>query len=382
MIEIAVEKRLGPFHLDARLSTPGTGIIALFGRSGMGKTTLVNAIAGLVRPDRGRIAIDGEVLFSSAERIDLPPQRRRVGYVFQEGRLFPHFSVRGNLIYGAPRRRGKVAGGAIKFDTVTRLLGIDKLLDRRPADLSGGEKQRVAIGRALLSQPRLLLMDEPLAALDEARKAEIMPFIERLHGELSIPIIYVSHDMDENMRLADTLALMEAGRVAAVGPIEELTSRLDLRPLTGRYDAGAVVRATVAGHDLAFGLTELVFPGGRLRVAHLGLPLGTPVRARIRANDVALATVQPKQISIRNVLPATVIETAPDQENANVVDVRLRIGTAERGTVLWSRVTRRASRELELAVAKPVFALIKAVALDRDSYAHVASAQSDANQSL
>jgi len=381
MIEIAVERRLGDFTLDARFSAPTSGIIALFGRSGTGKTSLVNAIAGLIRPDRGRIAIDDEILFSSDQRIDLPVRKRRVGYVFQEGRLFPHFSVRGNLGYGLPRLR-KPAKGGIEFDAVVALLGIDKLLDRRPGDLSGGEKQRIAIGRALLTQPRLLLMDEPLASLDEALKAEIMPFIERLHDQLRIPIIYVSHDMDENMRLADTLVLMEGGRVAAVGPIEELTSRTDLRALTGRYDAGAVVRATVAGHDLSFGLSELAFPGGRLRVAHLRLPLGTPVRARISANDVALATARPSQISIRNVLPARVIETNPDQENANVVDVRLQIGTPEKGVILWSRITRRASLELELAVGKPVFALVKAVALDRDSYAHAASAQTDANRSL
>ncbi|MGH6981160.1 MAG: molybdenum ABC transporter ATP-binding protein, partial [Stellaceae bacterium] len=278
MIDVAVEKRLGEFQLHARFSAPASGIIALYGRSGSGKTTLVNAIAGLVTPDVGRIVIEGETLYSSADRVNLPPQRRRVGYVFQEARLFPHFSVRGNLGYGA--RDGT---GEIKFDAVVELLGLAELLDRRPGDLSGGEKQRVAIGRALLSQPRILLMDEPLASLDEARKAEIMPFIERLHGELNIPIVYVSHDMDENMRLADTLVLIEHGKVAAVGPVEDLTSRLDLRALTGRYDAGAVVRANVAGHDLNFGLSELSFPGGRLRVAKLSLALGTPVRARIRA---------------------------------------------------------------------------------------------------
>jgi len=375
MIEVAVEKRLGDFQLDARFSAPADGIVALYGRSGSGKTTLINAIAGLVRPDRGRIVIAGETLYSSAEGIDLPPRRRRVGYVFQEGRLFPHFSVRRNLIYGAGN-----GAGAIKFDQIVALLGIGALLERRPGDLSGGEKQRVAIGRALLSQPRLLLMDEPLAALDEARKAEILPFIERLHAELKIPIVYVSHDMDENMRLADTLVLMDAGQVAAVGPVEELTSRLDLQPLTGRYDAGAVIRATVAGHDLNFGLSELAFAGGRLRVSHVGLPLGTAVRARIRANDVALANTRPEQISIRNILPARIVELAADRENANVVDVRLRVGTPEKGTMLWSRITLRASRELALGVEKPVFALIKAVALDRSNY--IATAQSDANKSL
>ncbi|HXE16378.1 MAG TPA: molybdenum ABC transporter ATP-binding protein [Stellaceae bacterium] len=375
MIEVEVEKRLGEFRLDARLSAPAAGIIALYGRSGSGKTTLVNAIAGLVRPDAGRIVIAGETLYSSAGRIDLPPQRRRVGYVFQEARLFPHFAVRGNLLYGA-----RDGGGAVRFDTVVSVLGLGELLDRRPGDLSGGEKQRVAIGRALLSEPRILLMDEPLASLDEARKAEILPFIERLNGEFHIPIVYVSHDMDENMRLADTLALMENGAIVAVGPVEDLTSRLDLRALTGRYDAGAVVRANVAGHDLNFGLSELAFPGGRLRVARLGLPLGTPVRARIRANDVAIAVARPEQISIRNILPARVIELAADPDNNEVVDVRMRIGAGERSTILWSRVTSRACRELGLEPEKPVYALIKAVALDRSNY--VAIAQSDANKSL
>lgn len=377
MIEVAVEKLLGNFQLRVRFVAPGDGIIALHGPSGSGKTTLVNAIAGLMTPDSGRIVIEAETLYSSTEGVDQPSRRRRVGYVFQEARLFPHFSVRGNLCYGMRRNS---SNAALNLDAVARLLGLEQLLERRPDGLSGGEKQRVAIGRALLSGPRILLMDEPLASLDAARKAEIMPFIERLHDELKIPIIYVSHDMDENIRLADTLVLLEAGQVAAVGPVEELTSRLDLRALTGRYDAGAVIRGTVAGHDLDYGLSELAFPGGRLRVAKLRRPLGSPVRARISANDVALAAVRPDQVSIRNILPATVIELAPDQENANVVDVRLRVGTPEKGVNLWSRITLRASRELNLTLGMPVFALVKAVALDRSNY--VAVAQSDANKSL
>jgi len=377
MIEVAVEKQLGPFQLHVRFVAPSAGIIALYGPSGSGKTTVINAIAGLVTPDAGRIVIDGERLYSSDEGVDQPSRRRRVGYVFQEARLFPHFSVRGNLCYGMRRNPGD---RVLNLDTVVGLLGLERLLERRPGGLSGGEKQRVAIGRALLSGPRILLMDEPLASLDEERKAEILPFIERLHDELNIPIVYVSHDMEENVRLADTLVLIEAGQVAAVGPIEELTSRLDLRPLTGRYDAGAVIRGTVAGHDLNFGLTELAFPGGRLRVARLCRPLGSPVRARVSANDVALAAVKPEQVSIRNILPATVVELAPDPENANVVDVRLRLGTPEKGVNLLSRITLRASRELDLTPGKPVFALVKAVALDRSNY--VAIAHSDANKSL
>jgi len=363
VIEIDVEKRLGAFLLDARFAAPATGITALFGRSGAGKTTLVNLLAGLVRPDRGRIAVGGEVLFSAEEGIDVPPERRRLGYVFQEGRLFPHYSVHGNLTYG--RRRG-ARGGAIGFDAVVALLGLGALLDRRPGDLSGGEKQRVAIGRALLAEPRLLLMDEPLASLDAPRKAEILPFIEKLRDELHLPVIYVSHAMEEIVRLADTLVLMSEGRIAAVGPVEELTSRLDLRPLTGRYEAGAVIRATVAGHDVTYGLSELAFPGGRLRVSHVALPLGTPVRARIRARDVALATTRPIGISFRNIFAARVTEVAP--ERAPIVDVRLDIGTPAQPVALWARVTARAAHELGLTPGREVFALVKTVALDRASY--------------
>jgi molybdate transport system ATP-binding protein len=360
MIELDVEKQQGAFHVAARLALPASGVSAIFGRSGAGKTTLVNMLAGLVRPDRGRIAVGGDVLFSSADGIDLPPERRRLGYVFQEARLFPHYSVRGNLTYGARRRHA-----AIGFDAVVALLGLAPLLQRRPGDLSGGEKQRVAIGRALLAGPRLLLMDEPLASLDVARKAEILPFIERLRDELRLPVIYVSHAMEEIVRLADTLVLLSDGKVAAVGSVEELTSRLDLRPLTGRYEAGAVVRATVAGHDVTFGLSELAFPGGRLRVSRLALPLGTPVRVRIRARDVALATARPHGISIRNIFAARVVEMASDR--GPLVDVRLDIGKPEQPVALWARVTQRSAQELALAPGREIFALLKTVALDRTS---------------
>jgi molybdate transport system ATP-binding protein len=362
MIEVAVEKRLGAFTLDARFAAPSAGVTALFGRSGAGKTTLVNILAGLVTPDRGSIIVDGEPLFSSVRGIDVAPERRRLGYIFQEGRLFPHYSVRGNLTYGAPRRPAR---GTPSFDAVVALLGLGPLLERRPGDLSGGEKQRVAIGRALLAAPRLLLMDEPLASLDQARKAEILPFVDRLRDELRIPIIYVSHAMEEIVRLADTLVLLAAGRVAAVGPVEELTSRLDLRPLTGRNEAGAVIRTTVAGHDVTFGLTELAFPGGRLRISHLALALGTPVRLRIRARDVALATSRPHGLSIRNVFPARIVELAADR--GPLVDLRLDVGAPGQPVMLWARVTQRAAQELDLAVGRDVFALLKTVALDRGS---------------
>jgi len=369
MIEVDVEKRLGDFQLAAKFDVPAAGITALFGRSGAGKTSLVNAFAGLLRPDRGRIAVEGDVLFSSEDGIDRPPERRRLGYVFQEDRLFPHYSVRGNLTYGM---RGRPRDPALSIDAVVGLLRLEPLLARQPRDLSGGEKQRVAIGRALLADPLLLLMDEPLASLDHSHRAEILPFIERLRDSLRIPIIYVSHAMEEIVRLADALVLISEGRVAAVGPVEELTSRLDLRPLTGRYEAGAVIRATVAGSDKTFGLTELAFPGGRMRVPHLGLPLGTTVRARIRARDVALALQQPVGISILNVFAGRVVEIAADQ--GVLVDVRLDIGKPDRPVPLWARVTARSAHELGLEIGKPVFALVKSVALDRMSFSPYGSA--------
>jgi molybdate transport system ATP-binding protein len=364
MIEVEVAKRLGGFTLDARFAADETGIVALFGRSGAGKTTIVNALAGLLRPDRGRIAVAGEVLFDSARGIDIAPEQRRVGYVFQDGLLFPHYSVRGNLLYG---RRRNGADTPVGFDQVVALLGLERLLERKPDALSGGEKQRVALGRALLADPRLLLMDEPLASLDAPRKAEILPFIERMRDEFRIPIVYVTHAMDEIVRLADTLVLLSEGRVAAVGTVEDLTSRLDLRPLTGRYEAGAVIRTEVAAHDPAYALTRLVFPGGQINVARLDLPLGAKVRVRVHARDVVLALAPPVGLSIRNSFAARVVEIAP--ESGPNVDLRLDIGTDAHPVMLWARITRRALEELQLAPGSRLHALVKTVALDRGSFA-------------
>ena len=359
MLVVAAEKRLGDFRVNAKFSCETSGIVALFGRSGSGKTTLVNMLAGLLRPDRGRITIDGTVLFDSESGVDLPPERRRLGYVFQEGRLFPHLSVRGNLIYGL--RRVPPAERRIELDRIVALLGLSALLARRPRDLSGGEKQRVALGRALLANPRLLLLDEPLAALDQPRKEEILPFIERLRDELATPIVYVSHAMTEIVRLADTMVLMSEGRIEAVGAIDDLTSRLDLRPLTGRYEAGAVVRARVEAQDEDYGLTELGFAGGRLLVPRLDLPRGTELRLRIRARDVALAIERPRGTSILNAIPCIVRDIGA--EEGSQVDLRLDAG----GAALWARVTRRSLMELNLAPGTAVYALIKAVAMDRYS---------------
>lgn len=359
MLEVDIARRLGSLALEATFQCEAAGITAIFGRSGAGKTSLINTLAGLLRPERGRIVLRGQTLFDSQKGIDLPPEKRRLGYVFQEGRLFPHLSVRHNLLYGY--NRAPSGERPLGLDRVVGLLGIEHLLERRPRALSGGEKQRVALGRALLANPRLLLMDEPLAALDQPRKEEILPFIEQLKDELDLPIVYVSHSMQEIVRLADTLVLMSNGRIEAVGPLEELTNRLDLRPLTGRYEAGAVLSTTVAGQDRMFGLTELRFAGGRLRVPHLSLPLGQKLRVRVRARDVAIALNPPENISILNVIPCTV--QAIGEEKSPQIDLQLDAG----GAPIWARITARSRMALSLKPGLQVYALIKSVAIDRQS---------------
>ncbi len=354
MLEIAVRRRQGAFQLEVDLAT-GAGVTALFGPSGSGKTSLANMVAGLARPDQGRITLDGRPLFDGAARLDLPPERRRIGYVFQEGRLFPHLSVRSNLIFG--QRRVPAAERAVPFDDVVAVLGIEALLERRPARLSGGEKQRVAIGRALLTSPRLLLMDEPLAALDAARKAEILPFIAALSRHFATPILYVSHSMDEVLQLADSLVLLQNGQVAAHGPVEELLARPDLAPLTGRGHAGAVLRATVTAHDDAAGVTRLAFAGGPLLVARAPLTPGQSVRVRIAARDVSLALDPPGRVSIQNCLPASVVRVGPAEDG--LVDVLLDCG----GARLWSQITPLARDRLHLRPGQPLHALIKAATI-------------------
>ena len=371
MIEIDVRKRFpAGFALDVTFDCRDSEVAALFGRSGSGKTTLVNMIAGLERPDDGRIAVAGRTLFDSSAGIDLPPERREIGYVFQDGRLFPHMTVGANLGYGAPRGgTRKSRGDDGEFARVVDLLGLGDLLDRRPHRLSGGERQRVAIGRALLARPRILLMDEPLASLDAARKDEILAFIERLRDEVGIPIVYVSHEMDEVIRLAGEMVVLSGGRIAAAGPVEEITSRLDLRPLTGRHAAGAVLTATVIDHDEDFGLTRLAFPGGEMQVSRLDLPAGDSLRVRVRARDVSLALEEPARSSILNVFRGVV--EAVGAEPGPQVDVLLRIGAGgtDGGATspLWARVTRKSVAGLGLATGTPVYALVKSVALDRSS---------------
>ena len=243
MIDIRVKRKQGEFVVDTAFVSEGVGVTALFGDSGAGKTSVINMVAGLISPDEGRIEVNGSLLFDSEKRVLVPPEKRRIGYVFQDGRLFPHLSVRSNLRYGMRLTPG--AEHHVTFDEVVRLLGIEHVLGRRPAKLSGGEKQRVAIGRALLTNPSLLLMDEPLASLDGARKAEILPFIARLSKEFSIPILYVTHSLDEIVHLADTLVLMESGCAVAVERIEDLMSRLDLKQFRGYSHYGSILSAMV-----------------------------------------------------------------------------------------------------------------------------------------
>ena len=279
MLEVEVERRLGDFRVEARFRSD-RGVTALFGRSGAGKTSIVNMVSGLLRPDRGRIEVDGRVLFDSARGIDLPPWRRRLGYVFQEGRLFPHMTVRRNLLYGW--RHNPAAGRCLTPDRVVDLLDLGALLQRRPLSLSGGEKQRVAVGRALLSNPRALLMDEPLASLDVLAKGEILPYVERL-DEMGIPIVYVSHSLDEVSRLARNLVLVSGGRVTASGGVEQVLGRRELWSTEDEPEAGTMLAARVSRHDASGRLTHLDFRGGRLRVPLVDIPVGVAVRVWIRA---------------------------------------------------------------------------------------------------
>ncbi|MEJ8563130.1 molybdenum ABC transporter ATP-binding protein [Yoonia sp. GPGPB17] len=346
MIKVDIKKRLGDFQLDVQFEAP-RGVTAIFGRSGSGKTSLVNAVAGLLRPDAGRIAVGDAVLFDPETRTDLPPQKRRIGYVFQDARLFPHMTVMRNLGYG----------GSHDAERVIDVLGLAQLLDRMPAKLSGGERQRVALGRALMCNPQLLLMDEPLAALDAPRKAEILPFIERLRDEVQVPMIYVSHDVSEVARLATTLVVIEGGRVSTSGPVGEVLSQPQAVPLLGVRAAGAVITTKVAGRLLDDGLTELAFSGGRLMLPGILGVLGQTIRIRIPAQDVILANDAPTGVSALNVLPVTI--TKIEYGRGPGVAVGLQAGDDH----LLARVTRRSAQRMELAVGKQIYAIIKATAV-------------------
>jgi molybdate transport system ATP-binding protein len=341
------------FALDVNLDLPGRGVSALFGPSGCGKTTLLRCMAGLSRAPRGQLSVNGETWQDDATFI--PVHQRPLGYVFQEANLFAHLSVLRNLLYG--QSRIAAAQRRVEFERVIELMGIGHLLQRKPQGLSGGERQRVAIARALLTSPRLLLMDEPLAALDVARKNEFLPYLERLHSELEIPVIYVSHAPDEVARLADHIVVMDAGRAVAVGPLTDTLARLDL-PIQLGEDAGVVLDAVVAERDAAWHLARVEFSGGSLWVRDGGHAIGHSVRIRILARDVSIALAPVSGTSILNCLPATVGQLASDSHPALSL-LRLAVGPSP----LLARLTRRSAVGLGLAPGMSVWVQIKAVAL-------------------
>jgi molybdate transport system ATP-binding protein len=348
------------FVLDVDLRLPEKGVTALFGHSGSGKTTLLRCFAGLERAPGGRLVVAGDVWQNDGEGkkgIFLPTHKRSLGLVFQEASLFPHLTVRKNLEYGMKRAGNRRAEG---FDACIDLLGIRPLLDRAPGSLSGGERQRVAVARALLTRPRLLLMDEPLAALDIKRKHEILPYLERLHDELDIPVLYVSHAPDEVARLADHLVLMEAGHVVASGALIETLARADL-PLALKDDAGVVIEATLATVD-GDGLARLEFPGGCLWVSPRGKQPGSRIRCRIHASDVSLALAKHGDSSILNILPATVAAVVATETPGHVL-VQLKVRGADDAPLLLARITERSRRALGIGLGQQVVAQIKSVAL-------------------
>ncbi|HVI30013.1 molybdenum ABC transporter ATP-binding protein [Hansschlegelia sp.] len=355
MLELDIRRRVGDFSLDVAFAAP-VGVTAVLGRSGSGKSTLVAAVAGLARPDHGRIALNQTALFDSTAGVNLPPRKRRIAVVFQESRLFPHLSVRSNLLFGRRRRRDDASPA---LEQVIETLGIGHLLPRRPRSLSGGEKQRVAIGRALLSGPRALLFDEPLAALDAERKAEILPFLEALIQEVGLPVLYVTHALEEARRLARGLIVLEGGRIVAAGAIEEAVAAAGLATAGDRLLDGVTVDAVVAQLDERYGLTGLALGGHRVWAPGLiGAP-GAPARLRFLARDVAVALDPPQRSSVRNVLPGVV--RGVKRGYGPYASVSIDIG----GAVLRAEITRRAAAELDLAPGRVVYALVKSVAVSR-----------------
>jgi molybdate transport system ATP-binding protein len=347
VIEVSLRHRLGDFALDVDFHA-GLGVTALFGPSGAGKTSIVNAIAGLIQPREGRIVVEGCVLLDTASNIDVPAHKRRIACVFQDARLFPHMDVETNLLFGWRRAENPVEPQEIK--RISTMLGLDHLLERKPAKLSGGEKSRVALGRALLSSPSLLLLDEPLAALDEARKNEILPYLERLRAE--VPMLYVSHAVDEVLRLANNVVLLREGRATGQGSVFEFASGS-----IGGVAAGGMIAARIASHR-DDGLSELSFDGGMLIVARVNRDVRSDLRVRIRAEDVMLALEEPRAVSANNILPAEI--TAIRDVSQTQVDVALACGSAS----FASRITRASLARLALTPGQRVFAIIKSVTID------------------
>ncbi|WP_192457183.1 molybdenum ABC transporter ATP-binding protein ModC [Musicola keenii] len=350
MLQLDFTQQLGDLSLCVKTTLPSSGITAVFGVSGAGKTSLINAIVGLTKPDQGRIQLNERVLSDSDMRVFLPPEQRRIGYVFQDARLFPHYRVQGNLRYGMAEKM------AAQFDDIVQLLGIDPLLRRYPMTLSGGEKQRVAIGRALLTAPELLLMDEPLASLDLPRKRELMPYLERLSKEVNTPILYVSHSLEEVLRLADRVVVLDKGQIKAQGPLEEVWASTALRAWLPQGEQSSVLKVTVLEHHPNYAMTALSLGEQHLWVGRLDAPKGETLRIRVNAADVSLVMQRPPVSSIRNILAAKVLECI---EVGDQVEVKLAIGEQ----ALWARITTWARDELALRPYQWLYAQIKSVSI-------------------
>jgi molybdate transport system ATP-binding protein len=354
-LRVELRHRRGDFALDVAFCAPTPGVTALFGRSGCGKSTAIALIAGLLTPDFGRVVIDDDVLVDTTKHVAVDARHRRIGVVFQDARLFPHLRVRGNLDYGAARVPGHVAR-PVKLDDLVGLLGLEPLLRRRPHELSGGERQRVALGRALLSQPRLLLLDEPLASLDAARREEVLPYLEKLRDAFSIPIVHVSHDFDEVLRLATRVVLLEKGRCVADGDIATVSRDPALRAIVGPDAVGAVLSGEVQRVDAGFASVRV---GDALLSVELDdASPGQRIQIQVLARDVIVATEPPRGLSVRNVVAARIVSIEPDVGRA--VMVELDIG---RGSTLLARITSRASQELGLTRDMQAWVLMKSVSL-------------------
>ena len=382
MLRVSAYKKRDGFTLQAEFEAPTPGIVALFGRSGCGKTTLINIISGLLAADEARIQLDEVVLADTRAGASVPVERRRIGYVFQDARLFPHFSVLGNLRYGLKRslRReqergtqnrqqpagqsgpGPSNGGrqrpgqapAISLDDVITLLGLSALLDRRPHQLSGGERQRVSLGRALLSQPQLLLLDEPLASLDAARREEVLPYLEALRDHLSLPMVYVSHQFEEVLQLATHVVLMETGRVVTQGTLSEISLRPELRAIVGPDAVGSVLDGVVTRADPVRAMADLRLGNNILQVSLRDVAVGSRLRVHLLARDVILATEKPNGLSVRNMLQGVVSEVSPGDD---AVLVKIDIG----GAAVLSQITHDAAEALSLHPGRTVWVLIKAI---------------------
>jgi len=363
LLKVAAAKKLGSFALNVAFELPAPGVVALFGPSGCGKTTVVNVIAGLLAPDAGEVVLDRTVLLDTRRGIDIPAERRRVGYVFQDARLFPHLNVASNLKFALRRASGL---RYVSLDEVVSLLDLGTLMARRVHRLSGGERQRVAIGRALLSQPRLLLLDEPLAALDQERREEVLPYLESLRDRLAIPMVYVSHRFDEVLRLATQIVLMQSGSVVAQGGIGAMSLDAQLRALIGPDAVGAVLDGVVLGEDEPSGLTRVRVADGELKVQTRKVAPGTALRVQLLARDLIVSTQMPQHLSVRNNLKGVVSAIIEDDSGSDLIAID--IGGAQ----VLARVTKAATRELGLTPGLPAWALVKSVSLRGRSFTSAA----------